>query len=113
MKVEINIEKPLPEGFDLARPNRELKKILIKNEKLSEFCCACRCLGHLAQACPLFSVVPEISQYGPWMRAENTTFGKRNEDQIPRRTPLPPIRIREPLTSPPLDKISTIGLCVY
>lgn len=74
VKVEMNIEKPLPDGFDLERPGRIAKKILLKYERLSDFCYGCGLLGHIVQACPYHVEIPVQSKYGPWMRAKSSNF---------------------------------------
>ncbi|XP_035545856.1 uncharacterized protein At4g02000-like [Juglans regia] len=78
LKVELKVEQPLLEGFELARPNGEVRKILIQYERLSDFCYGCGRLGHIVQTCPIYMFPPDFSKYGPWMRVENTSV-RRND----------------------------------
>lgn len=47
IKVELNVHKPLPEGFNLPRPNGTVNIIFFKYERLSKFCYICGRLGHI------------------------------------------------------------------
>lgn len=71
IKVELNVHKPLPEGFNLPRPNGTINRIFFKYEKLSELCYMCGRLGHIQQACPDVISKQDNRQYGQWMRVSN------------------------------------------
>lgn len=81
IQVEINVENPLPDGFPLSRPRKPATWISFKYERLSNFCYCCGCLGHIQQAWPYFQTQTEVSNYGPWMRAENTTATRLEQAQ--------------------------------
>ncbi|KAI7983776.1 hypothetical protein LOK49_LG15G01575 [Camellia lanceoleosa] len=70
IRVEVDTTKPLPQGFWLKRPS-EGNDIWIsyKFEKLSDFCYACRKLGHDRNGCKFVSKeVREQLGYGPDLR---------------------------------------------
>lgn len=75
VQVEINVENPLPDGFPLSRPRKQATWISFTYERLSKFCYCCGCLCHIQQVCPLFQVKTEVSNFGPWMRAETVRWG--------------------------------------
>lgn len=81
VRVEINIENPMREGFDLNRPSRIPKKILLMYERLFDFCYGCGRLGHVVQVCPLHAYIPNNSRYVPWMHAWNSNF-RNNPRQL-------------------------------
>lgn len=83
VQVEINIEQPLPDGFPLTRYIKSATWISFKYERLSDFCYCCGCLGHIQQSCPNLQTQIKVTNFGPWMRADNTGGRRmlRNEIQ--------------------------------
>ncbi|KAF5477689.1 hypothetical protein F2P56_004306 [Juglans regia] len=91
IKVEININNPLSEGFELLCPNGISHRIYFKYERLSEFCYTCGKLGHIQQACPTYVKHNTGSLYGPWMRAPSANNRRGNPFDLPRNAyELPP-----------------------
>lgn len=73
IQVEINVENPLPKGFPLIRRREPATWVSLKYERLSKFCYCCGCLVHLQQVRPSLQTKIEVSNYGPWKRAEKQT----------------------------------------
>ncbi|KAH7855056.1 hypothetical protein Vadar_020715 [Vaccinium darrowii] len=78
VRVEINIEQPLPKGFWLrgrADSTRD-RWIAFKYEKLPDFCYACGRIGHDNRGCRFVSSAEgEDSGYGPEMRTGRARRG--------------------------------------
>lgn len=76
MCVEVDVTKPLLEGFTNKKANGILERIRFLYERLSDIFYMCRLIGHQIQVCPNVSqVVGEENRrkrqkYGPWMRAD-------------------------------------------
>lgn len=71
VQVEINVDQSLPDEFPLTRPRKPATWICFKYEHLSDFCYCCGCLGHIQQSCPILQTQTEVTNFGPWMRADN------------------------------------------
>lgn len=71
LKLEINIDDPLKEGFWWSGPSWEDKWAAIMYERLPELCFECGRLGHSSQRCggelALSQVKLGYPRYGPWM----------------------------------------------
>ncbi|KAH7858161.1 hypothetical protein Vadar_020707 [Vaccinium darrowii] len=81
IRVDINIEQPLPRGFWLrARTDSNRDRwISFKFEKLSDFCYACGRVGHDNRGCRFVSKEEgEASGYGPELRT-----GRAKRSSIP------------------------------
>ncbi|KAI7980943.1 hypothetical protein LOK49_Contig90G00007 [Camellia lanceoleosa] len=78
LRVEVDVFKPLLQGFILHRkdstgPVGERIKVLYKHEKLSEFCYACGRIGHDNALCKFVSKEEGLnSGYGPEQRTGPT-----------------------------------------
>lgn len=77
VRVEINIDQPLPRGFWLRGRNYSNRDrwISFKFEKLSDFCYACGRVGHDNRGCRFVSKEEgEVSGYGPELRTSRAKW---------------------------------------
>lgn len=66
IKLEININNPLPNGFQLSRPNKATTKVIFKYECMFKFCYLCDRLDHIQQSCPKHSTILGNLPYVHW-----------------------------------------------
>lgn len=66
VKVEVDISKPLLDGFWIPRDDGEQSWVEVKYERLSDFCFGCGRLGHDIQECK-FGERNELGENQPWM----------------------------------------------
>ncbi|PQP97764.1 uncharacterized protein Pyn_30461 [Prunus yedoensis var. nudiflora] len=72
MRVMIDSNNPLPQGFWLPRAEGQDTWVEFKFERLSDFCFICGKLGHLQRSCNSsgsLSGISEQAAYGEWMKA--------------------------------------------
>ncbi|KAK3013668.1 hypothetical protein RJ639_008539 [Escallonia herrerae] len=74
LRVEIELEKPLPKGFALKREGKEDTWIQFRYERLPDFCFRCGFLGHVRKWCnrPLdpsaeWKFAGDLRPYTPWI----------------------------------------------
>lgn len=79
LKVELDVTKPLQQGFKMPRLGNHEIWIAIKYEKLADFCYACGRLGHSQIFCGYLSSTPTRLSYGPWIRAEFQSSFETNQ----------------------------------
>ncbi|KAJ1393350.1 Zinc finger, CCHC-type [Sesbania bispinosa] len=69
VKVGINVKKPLPTGFWVPRANLPKAWVLVKYEKLQDFCYSCGVIGHDQKSCKeeraMASYNSQRPRYGP------------------------------------------------
>ncbi|KAJ9147920.1 hypothetical protein P3X46_030034 [Hevea brasiliensis] len=76
LRVEVDITKPMLEGFTNKRPDGSLERVRFRFERLPDLCYMCGLLDHQIQTCSNISRVTSVEnqgkrqEYGPWMRAE-------------------------------------------
>lgn len=71
MRVMIDVNKPLPQGFWLPRAEGKKTWVEFKFERLSDFCFLCSKLGHLQRSCSDSGGQlgnPDQAAYGEWMK---------------------------------------------
>ncbi|KAK3040477.1 hypothetical protein RJ639_028762 [Escallonia herrerae] len=76
LRVEIDIENPLPKGFSMEREGREDAWIQFRYERLLDFCFRCGCLGHVRKWCNKdidptaeWKLAGATRPYFPWIQA--------------------------------------------
>lgn len=71
MKIEINDDNPLIDGFWWSSSVGHDKWVAIKYERLSDYCYGCGKLGHTSQYCgeevSMSEVKPRCPRYEPWL----------------------------------------------
>lgn len=86
IKVKLNIQVPLMRGFTLEREKERTTRTVGEEEQekkkksrlwcrfeyehLPDFCYTCGIIGHRDKECKVRPAKGEVSQFGPWMRAE-------------------------------------------
>lgn len=99
VKIEIEIHKPLMDGFWWSDEGGGDRWASIKFERLADFCYCCGKLGHTSQHCveelAMSEVKPGYPRYGPWLlglrpKGNTRTFhvGGGSRQQLPVRDPM-------------------------
>ncbi|KAL5823208.1 hypothetical protein ACOSQ4_021108 [Xanthoceras sorbifolium] len=82
IRVNIDISKPLLRGIRVSLDeSEESMMLLIRYERLPEFCFGCGLVGHQVRECPSVPRDAEFVQtdhqpFGPWLRASNSGLSR-------------------------------------
>lgn len=71
MKIEIDVDLLLMDGFWWTNPEGQGRWATIKYERLSDVCYGCGRMGHTSQHCvadiAMSDIRPGFPRYGPWI----------------------------------------------
>ncbi|KAG5565320.1 hypothetical protein RHGRI_001274 [Rhododendron griersonianum] len=105
VKVEINIDQPLPKGFWIRRKTSESKDLWIsyKYEKLQDFCYACGRIGHESRGCGFVTrEAGQESGYGPNLRTMRAKKGATPIEEFRQEVDEEEIRVENLLARRPV-----------
>ncbi|KAF7128084.1 hypothetical protein RHSIM_Rhsim11G0021600 [Rhododendron simsii] len=112
VRVEIDLNNPLPKGFWLRKSSVLLKDLWIsyKYERLSDFCYGCGRIGHDSRACKFTPRNTELnSGYDPGLRAGNAARSRIPIEVIRHEVDEAEIRVNQLLRRQPEMERADLG----
>ncbi|GKU92848.1 hypothetical protein SLEP1_g6520 [Rubroshorea leprosula] len=75
VRIDLDVDNPLRRFKTSQITATESRKLMIKYERLLEFCFVCGCLGHVENDCEIAHCIKDaggkiIKCFGPWLKAE-------------------------------------------
>lgn len=97
VRVSIDVTKPLMKILEIKKEDMYEEKgtpVLIRYERLPDFCYCCGCIGHQYRECAMYKNQPkEELAYGPWLKAptmaekSNQSRRRNKENDTENRSP--------------------------